>query len=45
MKTLKHQNFNLTQLGRDMAELPMDPIYSSLLFESVKRNLGIINNY
>ena len=27
--------------GKEMAELPMDPIYSSVLFEAVQRNVGM----
>jgi ATP-dependent helicase HrpA len=26
--------------GKEMAELPMDPVYSSVLFEAVQRNVG-----
>jgi HrpA-like RNA helicase len=33
------QNFSLTLIGKEMSELPINPLYSSVIFEAIKRNM------
>lgn len=33
------QNFSLTLIGKEMSELPINPLYSSVIFEAIKKNM------
>ena len=33
------QNFSLTFIGKEMSELPINPLYSSVIFEAIKSNM------